>query len=69
MPSLKICCCCGDPYLENKMSVYKLTVKGKLYRFCSYSCYRKIQTLREDKQYEEIDKILNDVKLKSLGVR
>ena len=68
MSSLKICCCCGNPYLENKQSVYKLTIKGRVYRYCSYKCYRRIQVLREDKKYEEIDKILNDVKQKSLGV-
>lgn len=57
----KYCDCCGRYYVESRASIYRLKYKGKTKAFCSYTCYVKLQKLKEDKKYEEIDKIFNEV--------
>ena len=63
---VKYCSLCKNRYIESHGSIYKLSVrvngKPKNLRFCSYTCYRKIQVLKENKDYEEIDKILSEDK-------
>lgn len=43
------CPVCGKLFFPTPLWVYKLTVKGKLKYFCSYTCYRKIQTQQPSK--------------------
>ena len=52
------CSCCGSRYILNSMSIYKFNIGGHVKRFCSYECYRKIQKLREEHRYDEIEKII-----------
>lgn len=63
---VRYCALCNSRYIRSRGSIYKLNVrvhgKQKNLQFCSYTCYRKIQVLKENKDYEEIDKIFSEDK-------
>lgn len=59
------CACCGNRYIVNHQSIYKLSINGHVKRFCSYGCYHKIQKLREERKYDDIDSILNAAKIRA----
>ena len=42
------CPVCGKSFILPPENIYKLTVKGKLQHYCSYTCYRKIQVKQEE---------------------
>lgn len=56
------CPCCGKEFVIHKQGIYKLTIHGRIQEFCSYSCYRKIQSLQESKKLDEIDNIFSNSK-------
>ena len=57
---MKIVACpvCGKEFVYNPMSLYKMSVRGKTYRVCGYTCYRKIQKMKENKQLDELQALL-----------
>lgn len=52
-PQNRICGCCYTEFIKAPLNLYKIVHKGKTYHFCSYQCYRKIQTWKENKNKDE----------------
>lgn len=50
----RVCPVCGKRFLlPLEYNVYRLTVKGKLENYCSYTCYRTVQKrLERGKTYK-----------------
>lgn len=55
----QICPVCGKQFFKNAQSVYVLKCRKNNYKMCSYTCYKKIKDLREKRDYETIDSIVN----------
>ena len=41
------CPVCGKAFLKAPENIYKLTVKGVVTHYCSYTCYRAVQKRQE----------------------
>lgn len=48
------CDVCGQMYIRPRLSLYKINYKGKNYKCCSYTCYRKVQRVKEHEDPEEV---------------
>ena len=46
----RVCPVCGKSFIVPPLNVYKLQIKGIVYHYCSYTCYRTIQKKRERKR-------------------
>lgn len=58
MSRWETCSCCKKTFLKPDYSIYTMKHdKNNLY-FCSYTCFRKIQKLKESKNHEEVKRIL-----------
>ena len=42
-----ICPVCGKEFVVPVFNIYKLEVKGRLYNYCKYICFRKAQKEKE----------------------
>lgn len=43
----RVCPICGKHFLVPPLNVYKLTIKGITYHYCSYTCFRVEQKKKE----------------------
>ena len=55
---VKYCSACKRRFIQSHQNIYKLDVKGKKLKFCSYGCFRRIQVLKENREYDLINEIL-----------
>ena len=47
------CALCEKPYIRHVGHLYKVTVKGKVYSLCSYTCYNKAKEWKEKVKHED----------------
>ena len=52
------CPICDTEFVYNSMSLYKMLVRGRVYRVCGYKCYRVMQTMKESGHLEELHALL-----------
>ena len=45
---LSTCDLCGKKYLRPQSSIYKISFGGKIYHFCSYTCYNRGIEVKEN---------------------
>lgn len=62
MSRWETCSCCKKIFLKPDYSIYTIKYKDAVKYFCSYTCYRKIQKLLEERNYEEVNQIINESK-------
>lgn len=43
----RVCPICGEMFILPPQNVYKLTIKGVILHYCSYTCFRKAQKRKE----------------------
>lgn len=43
-----VCSMCGKQYIRQPGSIYKIIYKGKTNNCCSYSCYNKAKSIKEE---------------------
>ena len=44
------CQMCGNKFIKRPGSIYKLNFAGKVYHFCTYSCYKAAKECKEQVQ-------------------
>ncbi len=54
MIKIEKCPLCGKEFVCHDQSVYKLRYKNKFLTFCSWTCYRKAEKLKDEGKLKEI---------------
>jgi hypothetical protein len=52
-----ICEVCGKQFIKSCGHMYKMNYKSKTKSFCSYTCWNKVVKLKENKEFDKLDKI------------
>lgn len=52
-----ICEVCGKQFIKSCGHMYKMCYKSKTKSFCSYTCWNKVVKLKEDKEFDKLDKL------------
>lgn len=46
-----VCGLCHKEFIRQPGTIYKMTIDGKLYNFCSYTCHREVQKWKESTKH------------------
>lgn len=58
--TMRVCPVCGKEFVYKPYWTYRLKIKGAIVAYCSYTCYRKIQTTKSYETVPRSHKCIHD---------